>query len=1238
MNSAEPNGDSQSDLGLQEQWSELADRITSSSERNDDIDIAAIMHNTEKLLTQMEDEAPTFDEAMVLAMLKVSTKLSSMLKEYQEPWLELIDLVIKCLAGAAEQTPEGDPALVEMYEEIGKLYQKRFEYFDVPENLDLAIDAKERAVAAASEGHPDMLYLALNLANSYRSRFERLGNLGDIDNSINWLKYAGSLTDEDLSNADLPDVLTSLSTSHMARFDFLGEAEDLEKAIRASLIAVSLTPEHHPNIHTIIGQLGLAYQSRFERFGEPEDIDNAIDYLYRAVSLLPDGHVSLPNWFSNLGNACMSRFENHPKLEDLEAAVDYHSRAVALASEDHPDMVLWLGNLGNAYNERYKRLGKLGDIDEAIIYQTRAISLMPSDHAKLPELLLNLGVSYHNRFELLGELDDIDKAIESKTRGVSLTAETHTDMPRQLSNLAVSYQGRYERFNNLEDIDKAIEYGARAVSLTPEGHASLNKWLTNLGTAHQSRYLRLKRSPDMERMIQCFEQAVSLTPQDHSDLPTELSNLGLAYQDRYQHSGGRLEDLEKAIECNARAVSLTPEDHPDLPTWLTNLASALRERFEHTHDAEDISKAIEYNTRAVSLTPQGHRHILAQLNNLGRLYNSRYSNLRAIEDIDKAIEFFANAVSLSPEGHPFAARGLYELGKAYVLKYEHLSDPQSLDSLLDCFQKAALTSAGPPRERFEAACKWAESAAKYNVSGHLQAYQTAMDLVPHVVSMGATVTQRYDDIQLIGNRALEAAAAAIAAQEYPLALEWLEQGRTVVSNQTLQLRTPLDSLSSTNQELADRLQSVSDEIQAFATPNPMQSKDETSLEKSAQRLRRLAESYDSLVEEARAIPGFEDFLRPRRFSRLIPAAQVGHLVIVNVHASRCDALVLSPGSTNVTHIPLTNLSYDGLINARAQMELSLRVEGVRERGSSEFRRPARTRREDREEYKDHFELILAGLWLDVVKPVLDAIGIAEPPTGELPRITWCTTGPLSFLPLHAAGCYDQPGNQIFNFAISSYTPTISALLSNSSIETPVTYSGVLAVGQEATPGQSRLPETVAELRSIKSHASAPLRYTQLDRHKATTSAVLTAMESHDWVHLACHAHQDVQDPTESGFFLYDGTLSLAKITQKAFKNKGLAFLSACQTATGDKKLADEAVHLASGMLMAGYTNVVATMWSIRDKDAPLITDSVYGQLLKDGGMDCRNAAGALHAAVSKLRAAVGEKAFARWVPYIHIGS
>jgi CHAT domain-containing protein len=124
----------------------------------------------------------------------------------------------------------------------------------------------------------------------------------------------------------------------------------------------------------------------------------------------------------------------------------------------------------------------------------------------------------------------------------------------------------------------------------------------------------------------------------------------------------------------------------------------------------------------------------------------------------------------------------------------------------------------------------------------------------------------------------------------------------------------------------------------------------------------------------------------------------------------------------------------------------------------------------------------------------------------------------------------------------------------------------------------------------------------------------------------------------SGFLLHDGILDLASINRRSFKNKGLAFLSACQTATGDAKLPDEAIHLASGMLMAGYTSVIGTMWSVKDVDPPLVADKVYGELMKEGKLGNGEAGKALHNAVEELRDEIGETEFGRWVPYIHIGA
>lgn len=257
-------------------------------------------------------------------------------------------------------------------------------------------------------------------------------------------------------------------------------------------------------------------------------------------------------------------------------------------------------------------------------------------------------------------------------------------------------------------------------------------------------------------------------------------------------------------------------------------------------------------------------------------------------------------------------------------------------------------------------------------------------------------------------------------------------------------------------------------------------------------------------------------------------------------------------------------------------------------------------------------------------------------TDQLPHVTWCTTGPLAFLPMHAAGLYGehQAQQKVYNHVISSYTPTISTLLAPQ--RRPEDFRGILAVAQPVTTGMSPLPFAAEELRRIERIAGClPLK--TMSGSEATAGAVWKAMKNYSWVHFACHAKQDPIDPTESAFYLHEGKLDLAAISRKPLKHASLAFLSACQTASGDKDLPEEAIHLAAGMITAGYPTVIATMWSIKDQHAPVIAEGVYARLLKNGVPDTRKAAKALHAAVAQLRKELGDNRIEEWAPFVHIG-
>jgi CHAT domain-containing protein len=256
---------------------------------------------------------------------------------------------------------------------------------------------------------------------------------------------------------------------------------------------------------------------------------------------------------------------------------------------------------------------------------------------------------------------------------------------------------------------------------------------------------------------------------------------------------------------------------------------------------------------------------------------------------------------------------------------------------------------------------------------------------------------------------------------------------------------------------------------------------------------------------------------------------------------------------------------------------------------------------------------------------------------ELVRVWWFTSGFLTFLPIHAAGIYGEkafPGSKLSDFVVSSYIPTLSSIIKDSS-PTTLPNRQVLAV---ALPVESGLPCARQELVHIVNRVGYS-NVKELVESEATLKNVIAGLEESSFVHFACHGVQDAMNPNESALLLAKSSrLTLSLLHRLSLPHARLAFLSACQTAAGDETLVQESVHLAAGMLSVGYRGVIATMWSIMDSDAPVVADEVYAQLFNGSEPDPTQAARALDKAVKKLiKDSNGTKSFLEWVPFIHIG-
>ena len=144
--------------------------------------------------------------------------------------------------------------------------------------------------------------------------------------------------------------------------------------------------------------------------------------------------------------------------------------------------------------------------------------------------------------------------------------------------------------------------------------------------------------------------------------------------------------------------------------------------------------------------------------------------------------------------------------------------------------------------------------------------------------------------------------------QFEQAVEILEEGRSIFWSQVLQLRTPLDDLYHASPKLAKRLRDISTAIErsAFRESSGVIRTDvkaAMTMDAEAVQFRWLNLERSAILAKVRALKGFEDFLRPKKFDSLRRAAVHGPVILLNATLSSCDALIVT--ATGVDHVPLS---------------------------------------------------------------------------------------------------------------------------------------------------------------------------------------------------------------------------------------------------------------------------------------------------------------------------------------------
>jgi hypothetical protein len=309
--------------------------------------------------------------------------------------------------------------------------------------------------------------------------------------------------------------------------------------------------------------------------------------------------------------------------------------------------------------------------------------------------------------------------------------------------------------------------------------------------------------------------------------------------------------------------------------------------------------------------------------------------------------------------------------------------------------------------------------------------------------------------------------------------------------------------------------------------------------------------------------------------------------------------------------------------------------------------------------------ILEWLWDVVARPALDALHFdGRPNPWGLYEVKWVLGGPLGQLPIHAAGRHreavtpDGDGRQpptVMDRVISSYAPTVRALYRAHSralelwrerparslvVAMPVgsTPTALYAAGEAARQLHDALPGATLLMPSPCPEGIDPA----LVAGEPSRDRVLDALNDCAIAHFLCHGVTDPVDPSRSRLLLSaghrDDQLTVSELARVRLGSARLAYLSACSTARNEvTKLADESIHLAAALHLAGFPHVVGTLWEVDAPVATAVGREFYRRLAADREFpDVNRTATVLHDITRDLRADDPEAPFA-WAAYLHVG-
>ncbi|KAK5995277.1 hypothetical protein PT974_03677 [Cladobotryum mycophilum] len=1097
--------------------------------------------------------------------------------------------------------------------EQGQLSSRRYQQTGEEKYLQSAVSYCEEAYRRASKNHPMRHKIMDSLSRRLLERYRRHQDPLDLSNAV----ILGREAVQTVGSQDphRSSIINGLSVLLRTSYQAEGKVESLEEAIQLGRDTIALYPEDPRRNLALKTNLATSLTLMYDATNNSKYLAQSVELKREVERLTDDGDPKKPARQCNLGNSIGKWFELTNNIEDLEEALEYNRRAV-----NHPlavkDQENW-NNMVNCYSVRllwyFQRIRNRESLDESMRLMQELVKTS-TGHPMHIQYVNNLCNRLLERYELDGNPDDLRRATETVENVLPQARKAQNWINRALllSTLSHASRTRYRATGALKDLEQALSFVNEATEAMPMDSVEYCTVLQDKALTLLTAFERFGRESDLDMAIQCGEESVRSTFRKDRKA-VAYSNLATFYGTRWRQCGKHVADLEAAINCGRRSLEMQDDNFQalvNLSVWLK--ASVELETAEgsvpSTAEEEVIGEAIELAEAAFKImqaTPDHPERSKVAIT-LVATREARYRNSR---------------------------------GRSEKIYGDRARSKEVLEQMMTA-DKSLLT------DRILIAISLGQIAStESNWDKVYEATAAAVKHLPSLVSGSLDQTDQQHVLLQFPGLAREAAAAALAAGRSPYdALQLLEQGRCLISGGRFERRIDIQRLRSVRSDLAEKVEDLY-HILDSDRPQPGHTLQTTESGISLSQRRRAESDLVSLISDIRKDNQTKDFFRYVDPRSLLAGKLTSAVVVINVSVQSHAFLVREESVTSLALPGLeeNNTSFRQMV-ARFAKKMTLRPVP----------------------FDIHNEL--EWLWDTVVGPILEHLGMVESPSedGQWPRVCWVPTGPLSQLPLHAAGYHnDNSKRTALDRVVSSYSPSIKFLQFAAESEgrlsrrTAMNRRRALIASMASTPKMPRLPHAREEAKAIGRQLQPHVCINEVDT--PSSSYLIGELQRCDVFHFSGHGKSDLTDPMKSAIAVADGHVTVGDLVDLNFSLNPplLAYLSACLTgSTMVDGLVDEGIHLAASFLAAGFQNVIAALWKVGDSDSAMVAHKLYEHVISSS-LANSSISMALHLSLRDMRGTRTEDASRglilkrdmssaetpakrlnhsySWISYIHLG-